>query len=104
MVYSPNDLVRAAPPPSFPSPKEPLTFGQSSGDRNVGPLTLSSDICQLLSMWFTKLMAPGFPGFRGAVKGRSRALQNGSLPAVPREEQGLVMESQVYLVQNMETK
>lgn len=38
------------------------------------------------------------------MKGRSRALQNGFVPAVPREEQGLVMESKVYLVQNMETK
>lgn len=73
MVYSSNDLVRAAPPPSFPSPKEPLTFGQGSGDRNVGPLTLSSDICQLLSMRFTKLMVPGFPGIQRRCEGQEQS-------------------------------
>lgn len=38
------------------------------------------------------------------MRARRRALQNGFLPAVVREEQALVMENHVYRVQNVATK
>jgi len=39
-----------------------LTFGRSNRAKNVGPLTLSSDMGELLAVWRAKAMGPGVSG------------------------------------------